>query len=137
MAPIVAKSILPSVRDMLHDAHTGYGIDFLLPFVLLYPHDKIAVIDRVCMIHPFVEDGSPSRQRLYDLALPLSGQVVVPCFLQLPQSCSQKPICASEPRGVSVYHGSTGLPCTPSSFKAPAVNTMQASDFGIFFIRIG
>ena len=30
----------------------GWGLDFVWPFLLRYPRDKIAVVDQVCMFHP-------------------------------------------------------------------------------------
>lgn len=40
------------IRPSLHNAHVGWGLDFIWPYLLHYPRDKIAVIDQVCMMHP-------------------------------------------------------------------------------------
>ena len=72
MAPIVAKSFLPIVRDLLSEAYTGWGIDWLMPYLLLYPKDKLAVIDKACMIHPREGEGKSTRPRLYDVPMPIS-----------------------------------------------------------------
>ena len=67
----------------LGTAHgAGWGLDFLLPFVLGYPNASIAVIDSVCMVHPLAEPApakgiaagpAPApRKRMYDLDLPKS-----------------------------------------------------------------
>ncbi|KAL4420071.1 hypothetical protein ABPG77_004336 [Micractinium sp. CCAP 211/92] len=52
----------------------GWGLDFLLPFVLGYPRDRIAIIDAACMVHPTEgpprQAGRPARQRMYSADLP-------------------------------------------------------------------
>jgi hypothetical protein len=59
MAPIFETDfffgfILPS----LYNAYTGWGLDFIWPFLLRYPRAKIAVIDEVCMQHPGAPPGA-------------------------------------------------------------------------------
>jgi hypothetical protein len=36
------------------------GLDFVWPFLLHYPTNRIAVIDDICMCHPTNKTGSPS-----------------------------------------------------------------------------
>ncbi len=39
--------------DLLHHSiAAGWGLDFVWPFLLRYPRDRIAVVDQVCMFHP-------------------------------------------------------------------------------------
>lgn len=69
MAPMFdAATLAGMVVDTLTDAHTGWGLDFVWPFLLGYPDKGVAVIDVACMHHPYTKTrGSPS---LYDVELP-------------------------------------------------------------------
>lgn len=40
------------VRPTLYRAHFGWLLDFLWPWLLGYPTDKIAVVESVCVFHP-------------------------------------------------------------------------------------
>lgn len=65
MAPIFETDfffgfILPS----LYNAYTGWGLDFIWPFLLRYPRAKIAVIDEVCMQHPGAPPGAPAAAKV-------------------------------------------------------------------------
>lgn len=40
------------IRPSLYNAFFGWGLDFVWPFLLHYPLDKIAVVDEVCIYHP-------------------------------------------------------------------------------------
>jgi len=65
MAPIFETHfffgfILPS----LYNAYTGWGLDFIWPFLLRYPRAKIAVIDEVCMQHPGAPPGAPAAAKV-------------------------------------------------------------------------
>lgn len=51
----------------------GWGLDFLLPHVLGYSRDSIAVIDAACMVHPPRPPGQP-QSRMYALSLPRTPQ---------------------------------------------------------------
>ena len=44
------------------------GLDFVWPFVLGYPRDRIAVIDAVCMVHPGKQEGG--KASLYSIESP-------------------------------------------------------------------
>lgn len=39
------------VTPSLWNAHTGWGLDFIWPYLLRYPTNKIAVLDEVCVTH--------------------------------------------------------------------------------------
>ena len=46
----------------------GWGLDFVWPFLLKYPKDKIAVLDDVCIYHP--HSSAKSGPGLYDVKAP-------------------------------------------------------------------
>lgn len=60
------------VVPTLFDAYTGWGLDFVWPFLLKYPRNRIAVIDDVCMIHPA---GKKKTQSIYDSDAPYNQRV--------------------------------------------------------------
>eukprot|EP00887_Chlorella_sp_A99_P005466 scaffold1.g5466.t1 len=71
MAPIFDMAFFQGlVVPTLHNAFTGWGLDFTWPFLLKYPKDKIAVIDAVCMFHP--SGSKPTGDSLYASGLPFS-----------------------------------------------------------------
>jgi hypothetical protein len=41
------------------------GLDFVWPFLLHYPRDRIAVIDDVCMLHPHTAEGKKGEGSIY------------------------------------------------------------------------
>ena len=44
----------------------GHGLDWVWPFLLGYPQDKIAVIDDVCVIHPKKMLQREGKTSMYD-----------------------------------------------------------------------
>ncbi|KFM26396.1 hypothetical protein F751_4889 [Auxenochlorella protothecoides] len=56
----------------LYDAYTGWGLDFVWPFLLKYPKNRIAVIDEVCMVHP---SKKLSGQSIYSSGAPYDQRV--------------------------------------------------------------
>ncbi|KDD75400.1 hypothetical protein H632_c702p0, partial [Helicosporidium sp. ATCC 50920] len=66
MAPIMTMETLTYVvAPTLMFASVGWGLDYVWPFLLNYPRDKVAVIDEVCMYHPKMQSEKQSiyRQR--------------------------------------------------------------------------
>lgn len=69
MAPTFATSLLDTlIRDTLTEAYTGWSLDFVWPFLLKYPRDKVAIVDAVCIDH--AEEPVAGRQRLYNAKMP-------------------------------------------------------------------
>ena len=55
-APVFEMRMFTSfVLPTLADSYTGWGLDIAWPFLLKYPHDRIGVIDAVCLTHPAVQ----------------------------------------------------------------------------------
>jgi hypothetical protein len=48
-------TIVPTLRD----ADTGWGLDFIWPFLLGFPRTKVAIVDAVCTYHA-AEQKKPS-----------------------------------------------------------------------------
>lgn len=46
--------------------HTGHGLDWVWPFLLGYPQEKIAYIDEVCIIHPRKSLQREGKASMYD-----------------------------------------------------------------------
>ncbi len=46
--------------------HAGHGLDWVWPFLLGYPQDKIAAIDDVCVIHPKKSLQREGKTSMYD-----------------------------------------------------------------------
>ena len=47
--------------------NAGYGLDWIWPFLLGYPQDRIAVIDEVCVIHPHKPLQERGKVSMYDV----------------------------------------------------------------------
>lgn len=63
--PLATRETLVGViQPTLRDAHTGWGLDYVWPYLLGYPHDGIAVIDDVCALHPASQPGKQSTYAL-------------------------------------------------------------------------
>ncbi len=57
---------------MIPTLNAGWGLDFVWPFLLDFPHDKVAVVDAICFAHT----GSAEKTGpLYHTERPLTGQV--------------------------------------------------------------
>lgn len=68
MAPtFTTKFLNTTVRETLTEAYTGWGLDFVWPFLLKFPRDKIAIVDSVCLGHKDVKEG---RKRVYSTNMP-------------------------------------------------------------------
>lgn len=68
MAPMASvHKLYHTILETLRDAEYGWGLDYLWPFLLGYPDDKVAVIDAVCMHHPYAKQKDAAS--LYDLDL--------------------------------------------------------------------
>ncbi|GAB4813835.1 hypothetical protein N2152v2_000881 [Parachlorella kessleri] len=53
MGPAMRMDYFHNVfRHLINASHLGWGLDWIMPAQLLYPRDKIAVVDAVCMVHP-------------------------------------------------------------------------------------
>jgi hypothetical protein len=52
MAPIFQMGFFEGlVRPTLYNAFTGWGLDFVWPFMMRYPRRRVAVLDEICMVH--------------------------------------------------------------------------------------
>ncbi|KAL4430961.1 hypothetical protein ABPG75_006217 [Micractinium tetrahymenae] len=66
MAPMFEMEFFQNfVRPSLHDAYTGWGLDFVWPFLLQYPRDRVAVIDDACMTHPHFAQAKKGEGSVY------------------------------------------------------------------------
>eukprot|EP00891_Asterochloris_glomerata_P006950 jgi/Astpho2/6950/Aster-01812 len=57
---------LSDVVDTLRYAESAYGLDWVWPFKLGFPQDRIAIIDEVCVIHPTKATQSLGKASMYD-----------------------------------------------------------------------
>lgn len=62
----------PSPSPTPQSNKTGWGLDFVWPFLLKYPTNRIAVLDEVCMVHPEKKKGSKS---IYSSGAPYDQRV--------------------------------------------------------------
>jgi hypothetical protein len=51
LAPLMNLKTLMLVKDIFNENYSGWGYDFLWPYMLNYPEDKIAIIDAITMTH--------------------------------------------------------------------------------------
>lgn len=51
MAPMFSKDVLMMLYDDFILSESGWGLDFLWPHKLNYPQNKIAIIDKITVIH--------------------------------------------------------------------------------------
>ena len=51
LAPLMSLETLMLVKDTFDENYSGWGYDFLWPYMLEYPEDKIAIIDSIIMTH--------------------------------------------------------------------------------------
>lgn len=51
LAPLMNLETLMLCKDTFDENYSGWGYDFLWPYLLDYPKDKIAIIDSVIMTH--------------------------------------------------------------------------------------
>jgi hypothetical protein len=51
LAPLMSLDTLTLVKDTFDENYSGWGYDFLWPYMLNYPQDKIAIIDSIVMTH--------------------------------------------------------------------------------------
>lgn len=51
LAPLMSLETLMLCKDTFDKNYSGWGYDFLWPYLLNYPKDKIAIIDSIIMIH--------------------------------------------------------------------------------------
>ena len=51
LAPLMSLDTLMLVKDTFDENYSGWGYDFLWPYLLEYPQDKIAIIDSIVMKH--------------------------------------------------------------------------------------
>lgn len=66
MAPMFSMATLRDVvAPTLVGARTGWGLDFIWPFIMGYPRDRIAVIDDVCFYHPSSQLNKQSMYKLH------------------------------------------------------------------------
>jgi hypothetical protein len=78
MAPTFTTYFLDTaVRKTIGEAYTGWGLDFVWPFLLNFPRNKVAIVDAVCVQHaePMEGDG---RQRVYFANMPRNAYVFSP-----------------------------------------------------------
>ncbi|GAB4822225.1 hypothetical protein N2152v2_009271 [Parachlorella kessleri] len=72
MAPIFDMDLYNGlIAPSCYNAHFGWALDFVWPFLLRYPQDKVAVIDEVCMGHP--PSNSKQSASLYAAPAPFSA----------------------------------------------------------------
>ncbi|KAA6420076.1 MAG: hypothetical protein FRX49_09925, partial [Trebouxia sp. A1-2] len=66
MVPLFSMSVFNStVISTMSHADTGWGLDWLWPFLLGYPSQKVAIIDEVCVIHPKAQLQPPTKASMY------------------------------------------------------------------------
>ena len=69
MAPTFTTNFLDTtVRETLTEAHTGWALDFIWPYLLKFPKDKVAIVDETCIehnLHPI-----EGRKRVYWVDMP-------------------------------------------------------------------
>jgi hypothetical protein len=63
MAPMFRTDVLLKVYETFDLNKSGWGYDFLWPFLLRYPKDKIAIIDKIEITHTNPVGGNYSEQR--------------------------------------------------------------------------
>jgi hypothetical protein len=51
LAPLMNLETLMLCKDTFDENYSGWGYDFLWPYLLNYPKDKIAIIDNIVMTH--------------------------------------------------------------------------------------
>ena len=51
LAPLMSLETLLLCKDTFDENYSGWGYDFLWPYLLNYPKDKIAIIDSIIMTH--------------------------------------------------------------------------------------
>ena len=51
LAPLMNLETLMLCKDTFDENYSGWGYDFLWPYLLNYPKDKIAIIDSIIMTH--------------------------------------------------------------------------------------
>ena len=51
LAPLMSLETLLLCKDTFDENYSGWGYDFLWPYLLNYPKDKIAIIDSIVMTH--------------------------------------------------------------------------------------
>jgi hypothetical protein len=51
LAPLMNLETLMLCKDTFDENYSGWGYDFLWPYMLNYPKDKIAIIDSIVMTH--------------------------------------------------------------------------------------
>jgi hypothetical protein len=51
LAPLMNLETLMLLKDTFDENYSGWGYDFLWPYMLGYPKDKIAIIDSIIMTH--------------------------------------------------------------------------------------
>ena len=49
---LFSTSIIGQIKHTFLNAGTGFGVDFIWPWILGFPRDRIAVIDAVSCVHP-------------------------------------------------------------------------------------
>lgn len=75
MAPIYQMEYFSHViAPSLYNAFSGWGLDFIHPFLLKYPETRIAVIDEVCVSHPNLA-GFRRKGSMYNSTLPYSERL--------------------------------------------------------------
>ncbi|KAL3156378.1 hypothetical protein ABBQ38_000692 [Trebouxia sp. C0009 RCD-2024] len=78
MVPIFNMKFFTSkVVDTLENAETGHGLDWVWPFVMGYPQEKIAIINDVCVVHPKKELQPGSKLTIYKEHNPHAEHVAV------------------------------------------------------------
>lgn len=66
MVPMFNMNFFTSkVIATLEHAETGHGLDWVWPFILGYPQDKIAIINDICVIHPKKELQPGTKLTIY------------------------------------------------------------------------
>jgi hypothetical protein len=51
LAPLMDLKTLMFLKDTFDENYSGWGYDFLWPYMLEFPEDKIAIIDKIIMTH--------------------------------------------------------------------------------------
>lgn len=69
MAPTFETHFLnTTVWSTLTEAYTGWALDFIWPFLLKFPRDKVAIVDAVCMGHSLQPQAG--KKTVYDAEMP-------------------------------------------------------------------
>ncbi|KAL3156462.1 hypothetical protein ABBQ38_000767 [Trebouxia sp. C0009 RCD-2024] len=76
MVPLFSMNFFKgNITHTLSTASSGHGLDWIWPYLLGYPQDRIAIIDEICVIHPHQSLQRQGKTSMYDVNPSLSWQM--------------------------------------------------------------